>query len=473
MKFVACTACLLVVTAVAPAASAADPGLLVDITTVTDDAELTTIKQADGVAWWVEIGEHLLVAGNGARATADRFDLRIVRDLGRLSSDELVLHARGCGDNTAPVPDERVVLIGGSYDLVRQPRSFSSLAPAAAPSAYRSDLGGSEWVPVEPNSTLARLRRFDLAGDIKGRQTDQIDTLVARVDPTRWFANVSTLASWDRSSFAPVDLGLARQWIASQFDGLGLEVDEPFFTFTHFSGTGSATATVANVIGKLQGVVHPDQWLVVGAHYDSRNPDIFSTIATPGADDNASGCAGVIEAANAIVDYLPQRSILFMCYAGEEQGLRGSNAHVNTLTTDGDLTHVQAMLNMDMIGWSPDATLGVIAETRPGTDNEALATRLADAALTYVPALDRNHVVTATNSCCSDHMPYISAGRPGVLSIHRLRASTPHYHRTTDTPTNLGPHAQDIGPAIVRMNVAALAQLAGLDRILRADNDPD
>ncbi len=443
--------------------------VLVDITGVPDDAALTRIKHDAGVAWWIEAGEVLVLAGPGASATAERHALPLLRDLGRLDPEELVLHANGCGDNTTPIPEERIVLSGGSYDLVRQPQAFSPLGRMALPSAHRDDLGNAEWRAVAVNTTIARLRRFDRTGDIKQPEVDQTAIIVGRVDPLRWFANVSTLANWNRSSFAPTDLTLARQWIAGQFGSMGLAVDEPFFTM-NYNGT---VVNIANVVGMFRGVVHPDEWLVVGGHYDSRNPNILSTVNTPGADDNASGCSGVIEAAHAIVDYLPQRSIVFMCYSGEEQGLRGSTAHVNALSGSGDLARINAMLNMDMIGWSPDATLGVIAETRPGDANVALANRLADAALDYVPALDQNHVVVRTDSCCSDHMPYINAGRPGVMSIHRLRASTPFYHQTTDTPANLGPHAQDIGPAIVRMNVAALVQLAGVDLILRADNEPD
>lgn len=55
-----------------------------------------------------------------------------------------------------------------------------------------------------------------------------------------------------------------------------------------------------------------------------------------------------------------------------------------------------------------------------------------------------------------DHMPYINRGRPSILSIHRSYGFV-HYHRSTDLPENLGPFAQAIGSAIMRMNVAAVA----------------
>src|SRR5690606_362827 len=121
---------------------------------------------------------------------------------------------------------------------------------------------------------------------------------------------------------------------------------------------------IANVIGRFEGVLYPDEWIIVGGHYDSRQESISNPANSPGADANATGCSGVIEAARAIVPDLPQRSILFMCYSGEEQGLYGSEAHVDALQASGDFAKVKTMLNMDMIGWSADANLGVIIGTR-------------------------------------------------------------------------------------------------------------
>jgi hypothetical protein len=444
--------------------------VLVDVTRATR-SQLDALQQADGVDWWVEAGEVLLLAGDGAALQRTGDAEPVVRTIDTLRADELYLHARGCGVPQTAVPDELVLLRGSSYDLVRRPRAFSPLADINLDSG-RPAVAGAEWRAVERNSVIARLHRFDRPHG-PARPDARISEIVERVDGTRWFANVSTLADWDRSSFS-AELTPARQWIASQFAALDLEVSEPFFTF-NYSGN---VVNVANVVGRFEGVLHPDEWIVVGAHYDSRQQDIMNPNNSPGADDNASGCAGVIEAANAIVDSLPQRTVIFMCYAGEEQWLYGSQDHVSDLAAAGDLPKVKAMLNMDMIGWSANATLGVIVGTdgsgASGPANLALAQLLADAALTYAPAFSEDHIVIDQNSCCSDHMPYLDAGRPATMSIHRGSAGAyPHYHRTTDTPANLGPHAQDIGAATVRMNVAALAQLAGTDRIFRARHETD
>lgn len=442
-----------------------DHALLVGLQS-TDAAGLAALRQAPGVRWWVEAGDVMVLAGD-AEAMRDALPAgAILRDLGALDAGELALHARGCGDSLTPIAEPLILHRGPSYDLVRRPKSFSPLSKLRDAVSI-AHLGAPEWLPVERNSTVARLHRFDRAKGAPAANPT-VEAVVARVDAARWFATVATLAAWDRSSYSP-ELTDARQWIAGEFAGLGLSVSEPFFNFT-YSGV---PANVANVIGRIDGVQFPEQWLVVGGHYDSRNNvnGAASPSNTPGADDNASGCSGVIEAARAIVRYRPLRTVLFMCYSGEEQGLHGSAAHVAALSGAGDLSRVQAMLNMDMIGWSPDATIGVSLGSLAGAANTQLVDLVADSAATYVPELTQ--VTTTFSTCCSDHMPYLNAGRPALMSIHRGTTSYPHYHQSSDTPANLGPQAQTVGGAIVKMNVAALAQLAGLDLIFADGHDDD
>jgi aminopeptidase YwaD len=117
--------------------------------------------------------------------------------------------------------------------------------------------------------------------------------------------------------------------------------------------------SVRNVVAALPGSdpALKDQWIVIGAHYDhlglgNRNslaPSLIGQVHH-GADDNASGSAGVIELARHAVAEKPQwkRSVLFMTFAGEEIGLLGSSYFVNH--TDVPLTNIDAMINMDMIG---------------------------------------------------------------------------------------------------------------------------
>jgi aminopeptidase YwaD len=117
--------------------------------------------------------------------------------------------------------------------------------------------------------------------------------------------------------------------------------------------------TVENVIGALPGSdpALKDEWVVVGAHYDhlglgDRNSLAPSQIGQihHGADDNASGTAGVMELARLAAKNKQEwkRSVLFITFAGEELGLFGSSDFVNHPTIP--LNNIVAMINMDMIG---------------------------------------------------------------------------------------------------------------------------
>jgi aminopeptidase YwaD len=114
-------------------------------------------------------------------------------------------------------------------------------------------------------------------------------------------------------------------------------------------------ATVHNILGYLPGKT--DEYIVIGAHYDhlglgnesSLAPSLIGTVH-PGADDNASGTAGVLELARLFAarrDAL-ERGVLFAAFAGEELGLLGSSRWVNQPTRP--LDKAVGMINMDMIG---------------------------------------------------------------------------------------------------------------------------
>ncbi|MDW8012247.1 MAG: M20/M25/M40 family metallo-hydrolase [Bacteroidota bacterium] len=119
---------------------------------------------------------------------------------------------------------------------------------------------------------------------------------------------------------------------------------------------------VPNVVGMLRGRMRPQEYVLIGAHYDH-----VGVMATPGsadsiyngADDNASGTAGLMLVARALsrMQRSPERTIVFVAFSGEEKGLLGSRAFVRQppLPLDGCL----AMLNMDMIGRNHPDSLSV------------------------------------------------------------------------------------------------------------------
>lgn len=189
--------------------------------------------------------------------------------------------------------------------------------------------------------------------------------------------------------------------------------------------------TIRNVIGALPGSDPKlkDQWIVVGAHYDhlglgGRNslaPSLTGQIHH-GADDNASGTAGVMELAR-IAGTDPKhwrRSVLFMTFAGEEIGLLGSSWFVNHPTVP--LNRIDAMLNMDMIGRMTKDRLYVGGV---GTSPE-----LKPLLQSLDPHQDPNLVFSDTGYGSSDHTSFNAKKVPVLFFFSGLHTD---YHKPSDT----------------------------------------
>jgi hypothetical protein len=421
------------------AAAAGDDVLVVDIGTA-DNARVEALKHGDGVRWWLELGDRLVVGGDREPMLSLAGKRDLLGELSAVAPGDLALRARGCAEHAGDAGT--LIARGGRWELRR-------FAAGEAKPAFVTDAHGG-WRAFTPNTVISR--QYRLEGIAPAAADPTIQPIVDAIDTQRWFADVTTLASWDRSSYGTTSLTAARDWIGTQFAGLGLAVTKPTFSMPGTSGT----ITRSNVVGTWTGTDLPNEWVVVGGHYDSRNQTASSTANTPGAEDNATGCAGVIEMARALVPNRPRRSVVFMCYAGEEQSLYGSKAHVAELQANGDLAKVRSVVIMDMIGYSANNVLNADYETY--ATHSAYMNKFAAAAATYVPALQ---VTLSTNPFGSDHMPYLGAGKPTVLAIESDYDVYPHYHKSTDLPANIGPNAQAMGGAILKTNVAVLADETG------------
>jgi len=275
-------------------------------------------------------------------------------------------------------------------------------------------------------------------------QAAPISTLVGQVSADRWFNDVKTLASYNRYTKGP-DISYAQHWILSQLATLtNITVTTQPFTYGSTSGV--------NVIGTIPGTTSPDTWVIVGGHYDSISQS--PSLAAPGAEDNGSGAAAVLEMARIFNAYRPPSTVLLIFYSGEEQGLFGSIAHSQSLVNSGDASKVKLMHNMDMIAYqtTPSAPHAVILET--STDFTTLFPYYRQSAQRYTTLA----TFESTFAFGSDHEPYLERGIPALLTIDKDWDSYPYYHRTTDTIDKLNP---SLGFEIVKLGVGAVAQVLG------------
>ena len=186
-------------------------------------------------------------------------------------------------------------------------------------------------------------------------------------------------------------------------------------------------ATVNNVLAWLPG--QTDEYVMIGAHYDHLGRGNFDSLAPSqigqvhaGADDNASGTAGVLELARLLARRggKLKRSILFMNFAGEELGLLGSAAWVKDPTRP--LAKAVAMINMDMIGRIKDdkVYIGGVGTGSSFKSVLELAQKDASFKIEY----------SAGGYSSSDHTSFVTKKIPVLFFFSGLHSD---YHKPSDT----------------------------------------
>ena len=322
------------------------------------------------------------------------------------------------------------------------------------------------------------------------------DSLEATVRKLAQFGTRHTLSD----TVSPIrGIGAAREWIKS--------------TFERFAGNSEGRLTVAfdrsivqpskriprpteivNVIATLSparaSATPATRTIVVSAHYDSRASDIMdSTSDAPGADDDGSGTALVLELARVLSPYEFNTTIVFACFSGEEQGLLGSSAWLRRLQADG--MQIVAVLNNDIVGnvvggdgsaessyvrifseaYSPQDT-GFAFQRRNalGLENDgpsrSLARYVKEMGGQYLEAF-RGEMIYRLDRFLrgGDHEPFHQAGYAAVR-LSEVKENYAHEHQNirTDSGRALGdlPDFLDWGylANVARLNAATIASLA-------------
>ena len=186
-------------------------------------------------------------------------------------------------------------------------------------------------------------------------------------------------------------------------------------------------ATVNNVLAYLPGKT--DEYVILGAHYDHLGRGNFDSLAPsqigqihPGADDNASGTAGLLELARLLAPMSGQlqRGILFASFAGEELGLLGSAEWAKNPTLP--LDKAVAMLNMDMIGRIKDDKVFIGGVGTGSTFKSLLEEDQAKAGFKIE--------YSAGGYAASDHTSFVSKKIPVLFFFSGLHSD---YHKPSDT----------------------------------------
>jgi len=209
------------------------------------------------------------------------------------------------------------------------------------------------------------------------------------------------------------------------------------FTDAKFTTTQQSinrTGYCNNVVAIKTGTVNPNNYVVVGAHLDDRTVNISSTTArAPGADDNGSGSAAVLELAKLInsQNLTFQNTLVLTLFCGEEQGLYGSDFQAKDFKTKTNI-RILAMYNADMLGYNcGTTTLGLVNRSADVPTTTECRNVIAE----YFPTLRTG----STSACCSDQQSYFSQGYPavGFFECTGTSVTYPQYHTSNDLPQYL------------------------------------
>lgn len=190
------------------------------------------------------------------------------------------------------------------------------------------------------------------------------------------------------------------------------------------------------------------------AHYDSYSGSTPLECA-PGADDNATGVAAVLECARVLRAKRTERSVEFVLFDGEELGLKGSRYYAPRLDTG---IVYEGALNLDMLGYEPNAVMTAVIAGRSGNAGDStVAARLTAAIDSFGLSLETSYV---QGNLTSDQIAFWEVGIPAVLLIEGTRLElTPVYHSCQDA---LGALNLDFFETCAKTALGALALMAGV-----------
>lgn len=255
----------------------------------------------------------------------------------------------------------------------------------------------------------------------------------------------------ERNLDNPSALEAAATYIESEMRRAGYEPERHEYELSDRSGRSYAGMTAHNLIAEIRGTERPEEIVVIGAHYDT-------VPGSPGADDNASGVAAVLELARHFQDRPQPRTLRFVAFANEEPPYfmtpnMGSYAYAALCRERGD--DITAMVSLDGIAYFTDAPESQRFPV-PGPDliypNRGtfigFVSRLRDMALVKraiggfrgqasIPSEGTALPAGLPGIGWSDHWSFWQHGHPALMVTDTLPFRYPHYHSPADTPDQL------------------------------------
>jgi peptidase M28-like protein len=241
----------------------------------------------------------------------------------------------------------------------------------------------------------------------------EVKAIVADISVPRIFDYEKALFDFDSKHVTQPGNRLAATYLFDRYKSFGYEPEYQPFEYRLRNG---ATGQTANVLATLKGTANPELVYVVSSHYDS-------VAIGPGADDDTSGTAALLETARILARHPLPATVIFASFTGEEGGLLGSREFVRRAVDD--RLKIVGALNNDMIGWSNDYRLdNTIRYSNAGIrDVQHAAAMQFSSLITYDALYYKNTDAAAYYEAYGDIVG-------GIGSYPML--GNPHYHQAHD-----------------------------------------
>lgn len=285
-----------------------------------------------------------------------------------------------------------------------------------SPAAFADSRNQFELSPLHTELLQIEYRAAEFGVRAPAELPPGLDTLIERIEYDSLVSYLYRLQAFWRRTVATDSNYASREWIASKLREFGYDTVVIDSFYHEFSGV---LKSCQNVVARKTGSVYPDHHIVVGAHRDA-------VAASPGADDNGTGTAAVLEIARALADVDVDVTIDFVLFDAEEIGLYGSWEYASRAFVQGE--QIICMLNMDMIGHLTNSSEANLFYGN-GTYYPLLWDQIAD-------SLVGIHGILAGTSGGSDHYPFHQLGWPAVFLAERNFSTVYHSARDSTSYVN-------------------------------------
>jgi len=262
----------------------------------------------------------------------------------------------------------------------------------------------------------ARLPKSVIAYPVITETDEEVFDYISQVSIDNMMADIQTLQDFETRNCLHPNIDIARDWIKAKYESFGLEVSLHHFNFN----ISNNVLDGYNVIAIQRGTEFPDEYVVCGAHYDSFTFE--SLDIAPGADDNATGTAGILETARILSQYDFKRSIIYCSFSAEEYGLLGSNYYAEQCASQG--MNIVGYFNLDMTGYlteGDDIHLFLIYTNLASS----LANYFVNVSDVYFPEVP---VERYLNHPYSDHASFNNVGYQGIWWFEDIFCICPYIH---------------------------------------------